>query len=205
MLQSSDLEPSFIFRRYVLPGEWYNSFRFTPFVKDRLSVDSETIDVPILQDRFPHLQPITPIVYNYSDVELILGQDVFHAIKPLEYVQGGNQNTPVAVRMFIGWVISGPLPSPIGNRVTTFKSNFEDVALADQVKKWYQLESYGTFKLKQADLRSSADKHAQKILDSTTLHDGSRSVVGILWANDNIHLPDNFYALLVQFNILKSA
>ena len=177
------------------------SFRVTPFVKDSLSVGSETIDVTIFQDKFPHLQPIKPSVYNYSDVEMILGQDVFHAIKPLEYFQGRNQNTPVAVRMPIGWVLSGPLPSPIGVRATTFKCNVEDVALADQVKKWYELESYGAFK--QADPRSSADKHAQKILDSTTIHDGSRYIVGMLWADDNIHLPNNFYASLVQFKSLE--
>ena len=69
------------------------------------------------------------------------------------------------------------------------------------MKKWYELESYGTFK--QADPRSSADKRAQKILDSTTIHDGSRYVVGMLWADDNIHLPDNFYASLVQFKSLE--
>ena len=109
---------------------------------------------------------------------MILVQDVFHAIKPLENFQGGNQITPVAVRMPVGWVLSGLLPSSIGVRATTFKCNFEDIALADQVKKWYELESYGTFK--QADPRSSADKRAQKNLDSTTLHDGSRYVVSIL-------------------------
>ena len=115
------------------------SFRVTPFVKDSLSVGSETNDVPILQDRFPHLQPVKPFIYNYSDVEMILGQDVFHAIKPLEYFQGRNQNTAVAVRMPIGWVLSGPLLLPIGNRATTFKCNVEDVPSADQVKKWYEL------------------------------------------------------------------
>ena len=60
------------------------SFSVTPFVKDSLSIGSETIDVTILQDRFPYLQPIETIVYNYSDVDMMLGQDVFHAIKPLE-------------------------------------------------------------------------------------------------------------------------
>ena len=98
-----------------------HSLRVTPFVKDSLSVGSKTIDVPILQDRFPHLQPIQPIVYNYSDVEMILVQDVFHAIKLLEYFQRRNQNTPVAVRMPIGWVLSGLFLSPIGVRATTFK------------------------------------------------------------------------------------
>ena len=50
---------------------------------------------------------------------------------------------------------------------------------------------------KQADPRSSAAKRAQKILGSTTLHDGSRYVVGMLWTDEYIHLPDNFYASLV--------
>ena len=93
---------------------------------------------------------------------MILGQDVFHAIKPLEYFQGGNQNTSVAVRMLIGCILSGPLPSPFGVRVTIFKCKNENVALADQVRKWYELESYGTFE--QADPRSAPDKSAQNFL-----------------------------------------
>ena len=60
-------------------------FMVMPFVKDSLSVGYETIDVPILQYMFPHLHPIKSIVYNYSEVEMILGQDVFHAIEPLEH------------------------------------------------------------------------------------------------------------------------
>ena len=52
------------------------SFRVTSFVKHRLSFGSETNEFPIMQDRFPHMQPIKTIVYNYSDVEIILGVDV---------------------------------------------------------------------------------------------------------------------------------
>ena len=132
---------------------------------------------------------------------MILGQDASHAIKPLEYFQGRNQNTPVAVCMRIGWVFSGPLPSTLGVRAATFKCNVDDAAFSDQVKKWYELEPYGTFE--QDDPRSSADKRAKKMLDSTTLHDGSCYVVGMLWADDNINLPDNFYASLVQFMSLE--
>ena len=179
-----------------------NSFRVTPFVKDDLSVVSKTIEVPFLQVRFPHLQPNKPIVYNYSDVEMMLEQDVFHAIKLLETIKGGNQKTAVAVRMPIGWVLSGSLPSPNGVLSTTFKFKDKDVALADQVKKWYELESYGTFK--PADHRYAAVKRDLKNLDSTRLHDGSRNNVGMLWDVDKIRLPDNFYALLVQFKSLES-
>ena len=99
--------------------------------------------------------------------------------------------------MPIGWVLNGPLPSTIAVLATTFKSNVEVVALADQVKKWYEVESYGKFQ--QADLHSTADKSAQKLLDSTTLHHGSRYIVTMLWVEDIIHLPGRFYASLVQF------
>ena len=113
---------------------------------------------------------------------MTLGHDVFHAIKALEYFQ--------AVRMLIVWVS------------TFFKHNYEDVALADHVKKWYELEPYGT--LREADLRSAADKCAQKILDTTTLHDASRYIVGLLWVEDNIHLPVAFTLRWSSLSLLKS-
>ena len=134
---------------------------------------------------------------------MILGQDVFHAIKPLEYFQGGNQNTSVAIRMLTGCILSGPLPSPFGVRVTIFKCKFEDVALAYQVRKWYELESYGTFE--QTDPRSAPDKSAQKILDFATLKDRSRYIVEMLWVEDIFPLFDNFNASLVQFKSLQKA
>ena len=89
------------------------------------------------------------------------------------------------------------LTSSIGVRATTFKCNIEEIALADQVKKTYELELYGTFKL--AEPRSAA-KHAQITLDSNTLH----YIVGMPWAEDNIRLPDNFYASLSSLSLLKS-
>ena len=70
------------------------------------------------------------------------------------------------------------------------------------MKKLYELEPYGTFK--QADPRSAADKRAQKILEFTTLHNGSHYVAGMLWDVDNAHLPDNFYASLVQLKSLEN-
>ena len=114
------------------------SLRVTQFFKEILSVDSETIDIPILKDSFQHLELIKPFVYNYFDLQMIFyGRMIFRVIKHLEYFQGGNQNTPVAVHKPIGWVLSGPLHSPSGFGVTTFKCIVEDIALADQLKKGY--------------------------------------------------------------------
>ena len=129
----------------------------------------DIINVPDLQAQFPHLAPVPPIVYSYSDVKAIFGQDVFHAIQPLEFFHAVTPNSHWAVRLPIGWVLSGPLPSFSSFTSTSFKSNAEDVQLAEQVKSWYDMESFGAYV--QADPCSASDKRANKILETTTIHD----------------------------------
>ena len=53
---------------------------------------------------------------------MILGQDVFHCIRPLEYFETDRTNTPIAVRLALGWVLSGSLPSTSGLISTCFKA-----------------------------------------------------------------------------------
>ena len=58
-----------------------------------------------------------------------------------------SQKSPFAVRLPIVWVLSGPLPASTGLISTCLHCNIEDVSLVEQVKSWYELESYGTYKL----------------------------------------------------------
>ena len=108
----------------------------------------------------------------------------------------------VRVGLPIGWFLSGPLPSSSSLVTMCFKANDEqDYELACQVKSWYDMESYGEFK--QVDPRSAADAHAHELLETTTFHKNQRYVVGILWADDNIQLPYNYFSSLVQLKSLK--
>ena len=100
------------------------------------------------------------LTYQYSDVEMIWGQDCFHANRPLETQGDKSRKSPFAVRLSIGWVLSGHLPSSLGFSSHCFKSSVEDNSLIEQVKSWYELESYGTYK--SADPRSASDKQALK-------------------------------------------
>ena len=84
------------------------------------------------------------------------------------------------------WVLSGPVPATSGLVSTCFKavrSNEDaDSELVDQLRSWYDMESCGA--MKQVDSRSAADARAEKILDETTYHDGTRYQAGMLWADD---------------------
>ena len=74
--------------------------------------------------------------------------------------------------------------------------------LASQVKSWYDLESYGA--LKPVDPRSASDARAHDILENTTVHNGKRYDVGMLWAEDNIELLNNYFSALVQLIFLET-
>ena len=94
---------------------------------------------------------------------MILGEDVFHSIRPLEYFEVDRKNTPIAVRLPFGWVLSGPLPSTSGLVSTCFKAvtqSESDSKLADQLRSWYEMESFAA--MKQVDPRSAADARASK-------------------------------------------
>ena len=180
----------------------FEAFTVRPYVRETLNVGSDIIDVKSMQETYPHLAVLNPVRYSYGEIEMILGQDVYHAIRPLEYFSADEKCSPFAVRLPIGWVLSGPLPSSSSLVSTCFKANIEqDFELACQVKSWYDMESYGPFK--QVDPRSAADARAQEILETTTFHNGQRYDVGMLWAEDNIQLPNNYFSSLVQLKSLE--
>ena len=106
-----------------LSGQDNEVYTLKPYVKQRINVGSDVIDVPALQRRYPHLAPLSSEPHSYADVELVLGQDAFAAIHPLEYFEAESKNSPIAVRLPLGWVLSGPLPSTACMLSTCFKAN----------------------------------------------------------------------------------
>ena len=49
---------------------------------------------------------------SFADVKMILGQDVYHLIRPIEY-KCNNKNDPWAVKTQLGWTLSGSLPKSV--------------------------------------------------------------------------------------------
>ena len=135
--------------KFTVSSEPNNSdfvFSLCAYVKDNIRIGSDLINIADLQNKYPQLAAIKPTPYTYKDVEVIIGQDYYHAVRPVEFILGDDKNSPYSVRLPIGWVLSGPLP-PSGNSTSScFKCVVEDSSLADQIKSWYELESYGAFK-----------------------------------------------------------
>ena len=100
------------------------------------NIGNDIIDVKKLKQQYPHVEPIKFSKYSYVDVEKILGEDAFHLISPLEYFEAELQDTPVVVRLPLGWVLSVLLPSTSGLVSKCFKAlvqNDDDSELSDQL------------------------------------------------------------------------
>ena len=133
---------------------------------------------------------------------MILGPDVYHVIRPLEYFSAVEKSSQFVVRLPIDWVLSDPLPSSSNLVSTCFKANIaQDYELACQVKSWYKMELFGTYK--QIEPRSAAAARAHEVLETTTFQNRQMYDVGMLLAEDNIQLPINYYSSLIQLTNLE--
>ena len=61
------------------------AFTVHPYLREILNVGSNIIDVKSMQEAYPHLAVLDPVRYSYGDIEMRLGLDAYHVIRPLEY------------------------------------------------------------------------------------------------------------------------
>ena len=84
----------------------FEAFTVRPCVRETLNVGSDIFDVKSMQGTYSHLAVLDPVNYSYGNIELKLGQDVYHAIRPLKYFAADEKCSPFPVRLPIGWVSS---------------------------------------------------------------------------------------------------
>ena len=75
-----------------------------------LHVGKDVIDVDRSKQRYSHLELVALSNHSYGDVETILGQDVFHSIRPLEFFESDPKNIsncrPNTAGLNIEWTIA---------------------------------------------------------------------------------------------------
>ena len=130
----------------VRSGDSRAAFSITPYERKDFNVSNDIIDVEKLKQEYPHVEPIKFSKYGYVDVEKIVGQDAFDLISPLDYFEDELQDTPVVVRLPLGWVLSVLLLDSTSGLLSkcfkAFVQTDDDSELADQLSKCTALESY---------------------------------------------------------------
>ena len=162
-----------------------------------LIVGEKDYDFRNLKEEYNYLSDLPNKRVSMTDVKVILGQDAYHLIRPLEY-KSGERNQPWAVKTALGWTISGALPKKeTSNLSVSCNLSVASNQLANQMKKWWDMDTYAS--VCDVSGRSKEQKRALSLLERTTKHNGERYEVSLMWADDNHDLPNNFYSAYQQF------
>ena len=78
------------------------AFPVKRYVRKHLNVGTEVFEVEAIQFQYQHFPPIFLKKYSCGEVEKILGQNLFHCIRPLGYFEFKRKNTPITVRLPLG-------------------------------------------------------------------------------------------------------
>ena len=171
------------------------------YAHEKLKLGDQIVELQELKDRYPHFRNLPNQNYNLNEVQVILGQDCYDIHHPFEFKRSEDKAAPWAVKSKIGWALSGPLPANQAATLAIAATSIEDDKLANQLSKWWDIESYAS----KCDVtgHSKDEKREMKTLEQTTRFNGERYEVGLLWREEEVKLPNNFYSAMGQLNSLE--
>ena len=110
-------------------------------------------------DNVPAIPLADPHFYKGSNIDILLGGDVFHSIML-------NSHINKVCGWMVGWILTGPFSSYSSNCSTTTVSFHCGVTLQDELSKFWVVEN-----LPRKNLILKADKFCDEIYEKTTTRD----------------------------------
>ena len=114
------------------------------YVHEKLKLVDQIVELQELKNRYPHLRNLTNQSYNLNDVQVILGQNCYDIHHPFEFKKSDDKAAPWAVKSKIRWTLSSPLPAKQAATLATTATSIADDKLANQLSKWWDIESYAS-------------------------------------------------------------
>ncbi|XP_044761992.1 uncharacterized protein LOC123319195 [Coccinella septempunctata] len=176
-----------------ISGIHENAKRFT--MKNVRSVENLSLPVQVIKEtdwkKYPHLQAI-PFNEIQGRPMILLGQDNIRLTVARRVIQGP-ENSPLATKTNLGWILHGDVDNHGNKRI--FHSfhicHCETVAddeLHKMVKHSFSTEAFGV----QVAIKSNKeDSRAIDIMQKTAKRIGDRFEIGLLWRENDIHLPES--------------
>ena len=170
----------------------------TVYTHPNIDAGTKIYNYQELKLAYPHLSVLSEETLKLKDVKMILGQNCYHIHRPVEYKSCTN-GEPWAVKTKLGWTLCGPLPQQ--KMTASCVTASEDDALAEQIKTWWDIESYASRCFVSG--RSKEDEKALQMLEQKTKFVGERYEVGLLWKRRDTFLPNNYSSALSQMKSLE--
>lgn len=141
-----------------------------------------------------HLRDLELPDIDAGQIQILVGANTKRALTQLELREGPDQ-TPNAIRTPLGWSLMGG-SSVVETRavnVNIVNLNSQADELTEQLQKFWSTESFGTTQsFDDEKPYSMQDRKALQCLDSSVkLHEDGQYEVGMLWAEEQVNLPNN--------------
>ncbi|XP_044759170.1 uncharacterized protein LOC123316923 [Coccinella septempunctata] len=177
-----------------ISGIHENAKRFT--MKNVRSVENLSLPVQVIKEtdwkKYPHLQGI-PFNEIQGRPMILLGQDNIRLTVARRVIQGP-ENSPLATKTNLGWILHGDVDNHHGNKGIFHSFHIchcETVAddeLHKMVKHSFSTEAFG---VRVAIKSNKKGSRALEIMQKTAKRIGDRFEIGLLWRENDIHLPES--------------
>ena len=177
---------------------------------DNLDLPSQKLEIENV-NRYHHLQDLEINPLGGEVPRILLGQDNWRLIVSREIREDASCEI-AASRTLLGWVIHGSLksyqPKKHSLQISVVCSvnrdlssiNESDENLHDLVKSYFALETLGVGKVVR---KNKVEEQALNILDKTTRYCNDYWETGLLWAQENPYLPNNYNSALSRLISLE--
>lgn len=171
----------------------------------RLNLSKRPIQLDKVIEKWPHLAVVPLSCVSPGEVKLLIGMDHSDPHEVLEYRKYPfRQNAPKAILTAFGWAIQGNIGPAVNENqglrccVVSMKAPQDD--LLGVVNQFLLHESYGAV----PEAKPAVGKdvlHSRKLIQETTRYDAEhrRYETGVLWARDDVVLPNNYQGTLERF------
>ena len=162
---------------------------------EKLKLGDQIVELQELKDYYPLLRNMPNQSYNLNEVQVILGQDCYDIQEVRR--QSCTMGSEIKDRLGLKWSVSAKQATTLATTLTSIA----DDKLANQLSKWWDIESYYS----NCDVtgHSKEEQRASKTFEQATRTNGERQEVGLLWREDEVKLPNNFYSAMGQLKSLK--
>lgn len=190
--------------RFGISGVQSDAQRFeigTVYATSSLTLPLQTVSRSSIVNSNEHLRDVPFAEYDAARPRLLIGLDHHHLGIPLQIRMSTSSNGIVAAMTKLGWVLFGSdglsaLPGAVVLHVRHHHENEH----CDEAERWTHLnelvrqhfttESFGV-KAISAVIESDEQMRARQIMASTTKRVGHQFETGLLWACDDVELPDS--------------
>ena len=166
-------------------------------------------EVKLAKETFPHLFNLhlaDEFPEAEAHVDILIGADVMWRFMSGETRQGGSPNSPIAIAMKMGWVLSGPMAEIPKSKMSSVNLNAThvlfvensgilaqtDEVLQDQVNRFWELESIGI-------VDKESDSVHEEFKRSLTFENGQYTAK-LPFKEQHSILPDNFKLSATHLN-----